>query len=179
MNVKTIKRAVATGGIAAAALGGMSALAPAAQAATKCEGSSYSGRCVEVISTTLNTTVVESVPLSNNSQSTVTASCSFGQTVSRSIEVGTSATVAASGTILGAVEASVSATVSASVSQTATQATTAAGSATLAPGQSVTCQRTYGSVTAQVRQYDYSGSGTSNEKTYTVTVPSTLGANFV
>ena len=80
--------------------------------------------------------------------------------------------------ILGSVSASASVTVSQSVSQSASAASSAGGSITLAPGQSVTCQRVYSYVTTNVREYDYTGSGSTTTANYTATVPSSLGVNI-
>jgi hypothetical protein len=155
-------------------------VAPApAQAAADCQGGTSSGRCVEVLSTSTGSTVVETVPMVNNTSLSGSFTCSVEQAVSRTVETSVGVDAGVSGQIFGAVSASVSVSVSESLSQTASSASSAAGTFTLAPGQALNCQRTYGYVTATVHQYDYSGTGTSNESTYTTTVPSSLGVTVV
>jgi hypothetical protein len=62
----------------------------------------------------------------------------------------------------------------------ASTATGVAGTVTLKPGESVTCLRTYGYVTAPITETYYTSGGTTKYVTkYSANVPSFLGATFV
>ncbi len=157
------------------------AVTPAQAATTRCEPGSgtYSGRCyVNTTTVSKKSIVVEQVPLQNWSSKTVTMSCGFTQTVTRSMSGTVSLSATAKATIFGLVDVSTSVSVSMTVSQTASQATTAGGSVVLSPGESVVCQRIYTWVTQGIKETTYSGSYVST-RTYSVTVPSTLGVRLV
>lgn len=149
-----------------------------ADAATKCEGGTGSGRCITVSKVKKHVKVVEAVPLENKSKKTATMSCSFTKTVTKSMTGSVSLSVGIKAKVFVVAEASTSIDLSKSVTQTASSATTAAATVTLKPHESVTCQRTYGYVTANVKQVDRAGSHTDTKK-YTVTVPVSLGARIV
>lgn len=163
----------------AASIGTTMILPATAQAGTSCAGGTGSGRCVETTNEVVGEEVVESVPLQNPSSQAATLTCSFSQTIAKSIDTSVSVEASVTGQIFGAVSATASVGVSQSVSQSASQTTSAGGTVDLAPGQSVVCQRIYSYVQANVHQYDYSGTGTSNVKDYTTTVPSSLGVRII
>lgn len=168
------------GGIAALAIafGGAVALPGTASAATDCQGGSYSGHCVETTNVVSGEIVLDTIPLQNNSPYGATLSCTFTQSVSAELSATTSVSAEVSGQIAGAVSASVGATASVSVTASASETSSAAGSVYLEPGQSVVCQRFASVYTTNVHEYDYSQSGTSNERDYSATVPSTIGARI-
>ncbi|MDQ1106443.1 hypothetical protein QE364_003292 [Nocardioides zeae] len=169
-----MKRALALSGAAAAVIGTTLFVAPPAAQADECVGGSSSGKCVQVLSTSVSTSVVETVPMQNNSGTTASFTCGFSQTISRSVETSASAELSVSAQV-AAVGASASVGVSESVNQSASEASSAGGTVTLAPGESILCERTYSAVTAQMREYSYSGTGTTETARYQVTVPSSLG----
>ncbi len=149
-----------------------------AEAATKCEGGTGSGRCITVTKVKKHTKVVESVPLENRSSKKATLYCSFTKTISQSITASQSVSGSVKISVFKVVDLSTSIEVSRSLTQTATQATSAGGSVELDPHESVTCQRTYGYVSANVKQVDYT-SKKSETKKYTVKVPVSLGVRIV
>ncbi len=175
----TLKTRIAAGiGALGIALGGAIALPGTASAAANCQGSSYSGHCVDTTNVVSGEIILDTVPLQNNSPYTATMTCSFGQ--SATAELSATATVSAevSGQIVGAVKATAGVSASVSVTASASASTEAAGSIELGPGQSVVCQRFASVYTTNVHEYDYSQSGTSNERNYSATVPSTIGARI-
>lgn len=172
-----MKRMLALSGATFVALGTSLIVAQPAAHADECVGGSSSGKCVQVLSTTTQSEVVETIPLTNSSPYDVTVNCGFSQTITRSVEQGASAEMSVSAQV-AAVGASASVGVSESVTQTGSQASSAGGSVDLAPGQTVNCERTYNSVRATMREYSYTGSGTTETARYTVTVPSSLGVTL-
>lgn len=165
-------------GALAIAFGSAIALPSSASAASDCQGGSYSGHCVETTNVVSGEIVLDTVPLQNNSPYTATMTCSFSQSVSAELSTTASVSAEVSGQIVGAVEATAGVSASVSVSASATEGTEAAGSVELGPGQSVVCQRFASVYTTNVHEYDYSQSGTSNERDYSATVPSTIGARI-
>lgn len=167
---------------AAALLLGMTGTAllgvPSASAATRCEGGTGSGRCITVSKVKKHVKVVEAVPLENRSKKTATMSCSFTKTVTKSMTGSVSLSVGIKAKVFVVAEASTSIDLSKSVTQSASTATTAAATVKLKPGESVTCERTYGYVKANVKQVDRAGTHTDTKR-YTVTVPVSLGARIV
>lgn len=147
----------------------------AASAGTSCQGGSYSGHCVETTNEVVSTSVVDTVPMTNNYSTAADFTCSFTSTISESLETSASVDASVSAGIVGAASASVSVGLSQSISQTGSEATAAGVTVTLQPGQTAYCQRTYQHVTASVHEYDYSSSGTSNERNYSATIPSSFG----
>jgi len=120
--------------------------------------------------------IVESVPLENNSSKTVTMHCSF----SRAITKEESTTAEVSSSIEMEIPMTAKATIGGSFSrtktQTATQATEAGGEVTLKPGQSVTCNRTYGFARFKVHSWQNFGTDRyHNNNYYRAKVPSYLG----
>lgn len=146
-----------------------------ASAGTSCQGGSSTGHCVVTSNESVSTSVVDTVPLSNNSGIAGDFTCTFTSTVSESLTTTASVDASVSAQILGAASASVSVGLSQSIQQTGSQATAAGVTVRLEPGQTVQCQRTYQHVVALVHEYDYSQSGTSNERDYTATIPSSFG----
>lgn len=127
---------------------------------------------------TKHTKVVEAVPLVNHSSKTATMHCGFTQTITRSFSAGVELSETIKAHIFFLVDAETSIKVSMNVSQTASAATSAGGSIVLKPGQSVTCERTYGYVTSTVTRHEWHGlSGTS--KKFITKIPSSLGVTLV
>ncbi|RCK70075.1 hypothetical protein DT076_08765 [Desertihabitans brevis] len=172
-----MKKTLAASAAVLTAVGASLLTAPPA-AADECVGGSSSGRCVKVLSTSVQTEVVESTVLANDSGISGSFTCGFSQTITRSVEQSASAEMSVSAQV-AAVGASASVGVSESVSQSASSASSVAGTVTLAPGESVTCQRTYGSVRSVLQEYTYSGTGTNDGPQYVVVVPSSLGVRIV
>jgi hypothetical protein len=174
-----MKRLVQSVLAASAVAGSLMLPAAPASAATACDPGTgtYSGRCYTTGAITTKSTVVQSVPLINDSKYTVTMNCGFTSTITRSLSTGLSVTATAKATILKVVDLSTSATVSMNLTQTSSQATTAGGSVKLPPGGRVVCERLYGSVTTQIKEVTHTGSKTTT-RNYSVTVPSTMGARI-
>lgn len=168
-------------GIGALALAAGAALAvPAtASAAVKCDGTNSAGTCVETTNVISKIDVLDQVPLINDSPYAATMSCSFSGTVSRSLTVSATVSAEVKGKIPFAAEATAGVSASTEVSATASDSATAAGTVRLKPGQSVTCQRIATVLKTDVRSYNYSGTGIFDEKRFTATVPSTIGARIV
>ena len=149
-----------------------------ASASTKCTGDGDAGRCLTASAVKKHVSVVESVPIENDSSKTVTATCAFERTITK----GTSASISVTGSvkvsIVKVVDLSTSISVTSEVSQSAATATKIAATIKLKPGQSVTCERTYGYVTAKIKEHWWSG-GRDHYRNYTVKVPSYLGARIV
>lgn len=137
--------------------------------------------CFNVTSMSYHSVRVEAVPVRNYSKVRIHASCKFTTTVSRGFEAGLSYTASAKATIVKLVDLGGSWTAHLNLSMTAQTATEVAGDFYLNPGQSVTCIRTYGYVTATVSSYDRwdVGAQIRNRRTTTVKVPSRLGALFL
>lgn len=154
---------------------------PSANAATYCApgSGSSSGRCWEATNVARRVVVVEDVPVENFSSKTGTFSCSFSTTITRTVEAGVSVSASVSASLFKVVDASTSITVTASVSQSASRASSVVGTFTLKPGERVSCQRTYGYVSASVREYTYTQKGTTTVRRYNTTVPSSLGVRLV
>lgn len=174
---KRLTQLVALGGTTAALTLGLSGVANA-NSNPHCQGTSYAARCVEITGHSVNSTVVETVPLTNNSSNSVDMNCSFSRSLSESLTTSASLSASVEASILMAASASVSVETSESISQTATSATSAGGTITLAPGQSVQCQRTYNSVTANVTVSEHTGTGTTTTRG-TATLPSSFGVTII
>lgn len=159
------------------ASGALVAATPAANAAQSCAGSTYSGRCITTSNIVKKSSVVESVPLVNNSRYKATMHCSFTQTITRSFSTTSTLTVGLKASVWGVAEASVSGSQSMTLSQSASQATSAGGSVTLPPGGKVICQRTYGYYTMTTK-IDEWGPG-AVDRTFTSTVPYSLGVTII
>ena len=146
---------------------------------TKCvKGSNeYAGRCYKVISSKKKVVVIEAIPLENDSSHKVTVHCSFSRSISKSVSYGASLSASAEASFFSVVKVSVTASVSKEVSQTASEASEAGGSIVLKPGQSVNCLRTYGVVTARVRETTYNGSNIKH-RILKAKVPSYLGVRI-
>lgn len=165
-------------GVASALVaGGSIGLAGHADAAQRCAGSTYSGRCITTSNIVYHSTVVETVPLINSSRYTATMSCSFTRTVSRSYSNSVSLTAGLKASVWGVAEASVSGTQEVTLSQTASQATAAGGSVKLPPGGKVNCQRIYGYYTMTTKVDEW-GPG-AVDRTFTSYVPYSFGAKIV
>lgn len=159
-------------------LGGLTAIP--ASAATKCEGGTTAGRCITTSNPVYRSTVVESVPLINASKTkTVTMSCGFSQTITRTWGVSATLSAEVKAKVWGVVEATVGGSQTASLSQTASAATTAGGSVTLKPGESVTCQRIYGYYTMTTVISTWTASKSLPEQRFTSTLPYSLGVKIV
>jgi hypothetical protein len=172
--MKFVARAAAIGLVAS---GSLIAVSPTANAAQKCEGTTYAGRCVTTSNIVKKSTVVESVPLTNKSSYTATMNCSFTTTITKSFSTSLSLTSSVKATVWSVVEASVSGTQSMTLSQTASQATTAGGSVKLPPGGKVICQRVYGYYTMTTK-IDEWGPG-AVDRTLTSTLPYSLGVTII
>jgi hypothetical protein len=149
-----------------------------ASAAQTCQGTTYSGRCLTASKVKRHLKVVQSVDLQNRSSRTAVMHCSFTQTITRSVTGSTTLSVGLKGQVLKVVEASTSVDLSKSVTQTASSATTAGGSVTLKRNQAVICQRTYGYVSADIKESTWSGKKGST-RYYTVTVPIRMGVRII
>lgn len=160
---------------------GVAAAAPA-QAATYCQGSTYSGYCYKTTSVTRTSKLVESIVIRNSSKVTVNANCQFTKsltyTQSVTASAGGSVTASVKAGVLASVEGTVSYNVDASISQSASSATSAGGTFTLKPGQAVTCNRYYYTADAKVTMTSYSGGKVISTKTYTTKIPSSFGITF-
>ena len=123
--------------------------------------------------------IVESVPLENNSKKTVTAHCGFSLTNTKSELFSSSVTAEIKQDIPLVAEVKFSGTFMRSITQTAAQATQAGGDVTLAPGEHLTCNRTYGYTRFSVHSWDNFGTDTGhNQRWFKVRVPSRLGILF-
>lgn len=135
--------------------------------------------CFKLVKTKYKVKRVEAVPLRNKSSQTVTMHCSFTKTISRSVQkkAGLSSTAEVNA-VFGLAKLNVSVNVEKSVTQTASQATTAGGSVVLAPGQKVTCIRTYGHVVTKVKRTDQRN---DEKKTRIIKtkIPSSLGVDII
>ncbi len=148
-----------------------------AEAAQRCAGSTYAGRCITTSNIVKKSTVVESVPLTNSSKYTATMHCSFTTSISRSYANSVSLTASLKASVWGVAEASVSGTQQVTLTQTASQATTAGGSVSLPPGGRVICQRVYGYYTMTTKVDEW-GPG-SVDRTMTSTVPFSFGVKII
>lgn len=176
----SIKSRFAAGiGATAIAFGAALSVPGTANAASNCQGGTSSGRCVETTNVASKQVVLDRVPLINDSPYAATMSCSFSGTATSSLT--TSATVSAEvkGQIPLAVEATAGVSASVEVSASASQTSSAAGSVTLQPGQSVTCERLATVYTTSVHSYSYNGTSTFDVRDFTAEVPSTIGARIV
>jgi hypothetical protein len=171
---------VVAGVLVTAVLGvGMVGLAAVpASASTKCSGDGDKGRCLTASAVKKHVSVVESVPIENDSRKTITVTCAFERTITKSTSASISVTGSVKVSIVKVVDLSTSVSVSNEVTQTASTATKIAATIKLKPGQSVTCERTYGYVSAKIREHWWSG-GSDHYRNYTVKVPSYLGARVV
>lgn len=169
MKNKFLKTAAITGGTAALMLG----LPATAHAAERCEGSTYSGRCVEVTYSNETSTVVENIPVENAHSVDTEFNCAFTQSQTQTMSSGVSLSSSVSASVVALASVEVSGTLSQTLTQSATQATTAGGTFTLSPGQTANCQRTANAVVVNVDVEEW-GPGANSYST-TATIPSSFG----
>lgn len=173
----TVKTRMGAGLGAVALAAGLSLIAPGtASAASSCQGSSYSGTCVEASNVVQSIKVLDTVPMINDTPYVGTFTCNFEKSVSASLSATATVSAEVQAGIPGAVQATTGVSASLSVSATASQSSSVAGSFELQPGQSVNCEQIAVVQTASIRSYDYSPTGTTNERTFTAEVPSSIGA---
>ncbi|MBD8059751.1 hypothetical protein IC607_12315 [Cellulomonas sp. JH27-2] len=167
--------------VVALTAGSLGAVAVPAQAATTCKGSTYAGVCYATSSVVKHTKKVEAVVVKNNTKKKkIHASCGFSTTITREFEVGGSVSVSAGFSkdlAIASVDASTTIEVHASLKQSGSRSSDVAGEFDLNPGERVVCYRTYQWVSAKVTRSTWNGSKHSSQ-TYSVTVPSRLGAEF-
>jgi hypothetical protein len=121
---------------------------------------------------------MDTIPVRNMSKTTVTASCSWSDSLHVGMEVGVEVSGSVKAKIFKLADAEVSAKLSTKLTMSATTARKVAGTFRLKPGKSVFCHRTFGYYSYSVKIKEWGSNGRIYTRKTTARVPYTLGALF-